>query len=49
MKYTLCVSSFYIAIYAFLTGSPYVYIDVYEVPKSILDISFPLILLVLCY
>ena len=34
MKYTLCVSSFYIAIYAFLTGSPYVYIDVYEVPKE---------------
>ena len=31
MKYTLCVSSFYIAIYAFLTGSPYVYIDVYGV------------------
>ncbi|MFR4175155.1 MAG: MFS transporter, partial [Veillonella nakazawae] len=34
MKYTLCVSSFYIAIYAFLTGSPYVYIDVYGVPKE---------------
>ena len=34
MKYTLCVSSFYIAIYSFLTGSPYVYIDVYEVPKE---------------
>ena len=37
MKYTLCVSSFYIAIYAFLTGSPYVYIDVYEVQMCIRD------------
>lgn len=34
MKYTLCVSCFYIAIYAFLTASPYVYIDVFHVPTE---------------
>lgn len=34
MKYTLCVTSFYMAIYAFLTASPYVYIDVFHVPKE---------------
>ena len=33
MKYTLCVSSF-ILLSMFLTGSPYVYIDVYGVPKE---------------
>lgn len=32
MKYTLCVTCFYISIYAFLTASPYVYIDVFQVP-----------------
>lgn len=34
MKYTLCVSFFYMAIYAFLTASPYVYIDVFGVPAE---------------
>ena len=34
MKYTLCVTCFYISIYAFLTASPYVYIDVFQVPTE---------------
>lgn len=34
MKYTLCVTCFYISIYAFLTSSPYVYIDVFQVPTE---------------
>lgn len=42
MKYTLCVSSFYIAIYAFLTGSPYVYIDVFGVPTEYYGYLFSL-------
>lgn len=29
MKYTLCVTFFYIAAYAFIAGSPYVYIDLF--------------------
>ena len=31
MKYTLCVTFFYIAAYAFIAGSPYVYIDLFGV------------------
>ena len=34
MKYTLCVTCFYVSIYAFLTASPYVYIDVFQVPTE---------------
>ena len=29
MKYTICVTFFYIAAYAFIAGSPYVYIDLF--------------------
>lgn len=42
MKYTLCVSCFYIAIYAFLTASPYVYIDVFHVPTEYFGYLFAL-------
>lgn len=31
MKYTLCVTFFYVAAYAFITGSPFVYISYYKV------------------
>ena len=31
MKYTLCVTFFYIAAYAFIAGSPHVYIDLFGV------------------
>ena len=34
MKYTLCVTCYYISTYAFLTASPYVYIDVFQVPTE---------------
>ncbi|HFC8478633.1 TPA: multidrug effflux MFS transporter [Neisseria subflava] len=31
MRYTLCVTFFYVAVYAFITGSPFVYIDYFGV------------------
>ncbi len=31
MRYTLCVTFFYLAAYAFITGSPFVYIDYFKV------------------
>ncbi|SEP79298.1 multidrug effflux MFS transporter [Basfia succiniciproducens] len=31
MRYTLCVTFFYVAAYAFITGSPFVYIDYFKV------------------
>lgn len=34
MKYTLCVTFFYVAAYAFITGSPHVYIDLYNVDPT---------------
>ena len=34
MKYTLCVTFFYIAAYAFIAGSPYVYIELFGVSPT---------------
>ncbi|WP_111894440.1 multidrug effflux MFS transporter [Acinetobacter sp. MB5] len=34
MRYTLCVTFFYIAVYAFIVGSPFVYISYYGVPAQ---------------
>ncbi len=34
MRYTLCVTFFYVAIYAFIAGSPFVYIEYFGVPKQ---------------
>ena len=34
MKYTLSVTFFYIAAYAFITGSSFVYIDYFGIPSK---------------
>ena len=34
VTYTLCVTFFYIAIYAFITGSSFVYIDYFHIPPE---------------
>lgn len=40
MHYTLCVTFFYVAIYAFIGGSPFVYIEYFGVPKQYFGLLF---------
>lgn len=34
MRYALCITSFYAGIYAFIAGSPFIYISYYHVPEQ---------------
>lgn len=34
MRYTLCVASFYVGVYAFVTASPYLYIEYFHIPPK---------------
>ena len=40
MRYVLCVTAFYVAGYAFITGSPKVYITYFDVPEQYYDLLF---------
>lgn len=40
MRYTLCVTFFYVAIYTFIAGSPFVYIKYFGVPKQYFGLLF---------
>lgn len=40
MRYTLCVTFFYVAIYAFIGGSPFVYIEYFGVPRQYFGLLF---------
>lgn len=40
MRYTLCVTFFYVAIYTFIAGSPFVYIEYFGVPKQYFGLLF---------
>lgn len=40
MRYTLCVTFFYVAIYAYIAGSPFVYIEYFGVPKQYFGLLF---------
>lgn len=34
MRYTLCIACFYIGVYAFVTASPYLYIEYFHIPPT---------------
>ena len=40
MRYTLCVTAFYVAVYAFVSGSPAVYITHFGVPEQYFGLLF---------
>ncbi|MFU2077130.1 Bcr/CflA family efflux MFS transporter [Avibacterium endocarditidis] len=40
MSYTLCITFFNVAIYAFITGSPFVYIEYFHIPEQYFGFLF---------